>query len=520
MAGHRPGSALGRPAREGHPARLRQVRPAGRRHDGQRHHLPRPLLGARSGQGARLLARAGGPALEAARELELRRDQGADRRARQGSRRRGPRSGGRPHAAFPASLPADPEPAAPPRAALGRDGRRGGAARRGRAARARGDAGARRRAVGQGRLRRPRDRQGGPARPRHARGARGGDPDDPRAREDGGGPGAPAAGRSRRLPDVERRRHGRLLPGREPGADGVAAAQRPGEVLRPRRAGRDHPPGPDRGRHGAPVLRAPAGEGAGRVRAPVPRADPRAHARRPALPGAAAAHRHGRGGFHGRGGGGAAPRHGVQALDGADGRDRGAAARGDGGAGHRRRGAGPDREVHHVLRPLRLSRVARGELRADRLRELLPEGAPPGGVPRVAPELLADGLLPSGDPRQGRAAARRRGPADRRDALGMEVPVGRARRAPRAAVRAGAARGDGPAHRGGAGARAVCGRGGAGAAVRAAPRRAFAAGRGRRARGLRARPPRGALAGREGGAPGRAAPGTSCPRTIPRRCPR
>ena len=81
-------------------------------------------------------------------------------------RRGGARSGGRPHAPLPAALPSDPEPAAPPRPALGRHGRRRGAPRRGRAARARVHAGPRRRAVGQGRLRGPRHRQGRPPRPR------------------------------------------------------------------------------------------------------------------------------------------------------------------------------------------------------------------------------------------------------------------------------------------------------------------------------------------------------------------
>ena len=55
---------------------------------------------------------------------------------------------------------------------------------------------------------------------------------------------------------------------------------------------------------------------------PVPRADPQAHARRAALPGAAPAHRDGRGGLHRRRGRGAAARDGLQALDGADGGDR------------------------------------------------------------------------------------------------------------------------------------------------------------------------------------------------------
>ena len=47
----------------------------------------------------------------------------------------------------------------------------------------------------------------------------------------------------------------------------------------------------------------------------------------PALPGAAAAHRHGRGGLHRRRGRGAAPRHGLQALARADGVHRGQAPR-------------------------------------------------------------------------------------------------------------------------------------------------------------------------------------------------
>ena len=116
---------VGGPAREGHPARLREVRPARRRHDGQRHHLPRPLLGARDRQGPRLLAGAGRRALQAARRLELRRDPRSAGRARPGGPRGGSRSGGAARAALPAPLSPDPEPPAPPRPALGRDRRRG-----------------------------------------------------------------------------------------------------------------------------------------------------------------------------------------------------------------------------------------------------------------------------------------------------------------------------------------------------------------------------------------------------------
>ncbi len=84
---------------------------------------------------------------------------------------------GPPHAPLRAALRRDPGPAAAPRPALGRHGDRAGTARRGRAARAREHAGPRRRAVGQGGLRRPRDHQGRPPRPRH----------------DGGAPGLPRA---------------------------------------------------------------------------------------------------------------------------------------------------------------------------------------------------------------------------------------------------------------------------------------------------------------------------------------
>ena len=121
-----------------------------------------------------------------------------------------------------------------------------GRARRGRADRARVDAGPPRRAVGQGRLRRPRHHQDRPARPRHARGARRHDPADraPRGAGRDRSRGAPAR-RSRDLRDDPARRHDRHLPDREPRADGDAAAHEARELLRPRRRGRDHPAGPD-----------------------------------------------------------------------------------------------------------------------------------------------------------------------------------------------------------------------------------------------------------------------------------
>ena len=57
VARHRSRSAERRSPRAGHPARLREIRPARRGDDRQRHHLSRPQRGARSGQGARRSSR-------------------------------------------------------------------------------------------------------------------------------------------------------------------------------------------------------------------------------------------------------------------------------------------------------------------------------------------------------------------------------------------------------------------------------------------------------------------------------
>ena len=171
---------------------------------------------------------------------------------------------------------------------------------------------------------------------------------------------------------------------------------------------------------------------------------------------------------------------------------------------HHGRRAGRDPARGRRLRALRLPRVARRLLRADRLRLRLSQVPPPGGVPGGAAERLADGLLRAGDTREGRPAPRPRGAADRRGALGLEVHAraarraGAARRAPRAALRERPARADGARARGRARAPALRGSRGSRAARLAAPQRARGAGGARRAR--RDRPARahaalGALAG-------------------------
>ncbi len=226
------------------------------------------------------------------------------------------------------------------------------------------------------------------------------------------------AGRSGGLPDARTRRtrsaSSRSRAARRwPRCRGNAAEV----LLRHRRPGRDHPARADRRRHGPPLLRAPAGPGAGRV--PAPCLEPilkrtlgvplfQEQLLKIAMVAA---------GFTG----GEAEelrramgfKRSVERMDSIETRLRqGMAARGIGPAAQ-------DQIVksHHVLRALRLPGVARGELRADRVRERVPEGAPSGGVSRGAPERVADGLLPPGHARQGRAAPRHAGLAGRRDAL-------------------------------------------------------------------------------------------------------
>src|SRR5262249_38156043 len=142
-----------------------------------------------------------------------------------------------------------------------------------------------------------------------------------------------------------------------------------------------------------------------------------------------------------------------------------------------------DREIHHFLRALWISRIARGLLCADRLRELLLEGAPSRRLSGLAVERLADGLLPSGDARQGRAAARRRCFPDRRSPVRMEMPLGKKQRAAGTSLRPGFARGHGKENRRGARQGDFWGLERSRAPLLPAPRRAHAA-RARRRIGL------------------------------------
>ena len=189
-----------RAARGGAPVRLRAVRPRPRRDGLRGHHLPREVRAARRGQGARALARAGGPAREAGRDVRgPRRQLGPELLAAGGARRR--RLGARPPDARARARAAGvPAPPLDPRR---RVRHHAPAALRDRADRARRDAGADHRPVGQGRSRRARSAQGRPARARDA----------DRALARARAPRPPPAGAGARRPPVAASRLARDHPG-------------------------------------------------------------------------------------------------------------------------------------------------------------------------------------------------------------------------------------------------------------------------------------------------------------------
>jgi error-prone DNA polymerase len=208
-----------------------------------------------------------------------------------------------------------------------------------------------------------------------------------------------------------------------PRADGDAPAPQAAPLLRHRRRGRADPSRADRGADGASVHQAAQRARSGDVRASVARAGPQADARRAALPGAVAADGHGGRWLHGgRGRGIAAQAMGFkrseERMQQIETKLRAGMAR---KRHHQRRGR-IDREVDRVVCALRVPGVARGELRAHRLRERVLEGALSGRVLHGAAQQPAHGVLPSGDAREGCAAARRALHAHRCAALVVGLP--------------------------------------------------------------------------------------------------
>ena len=166
-------------------------------------------------------------------------------------------------------------------------------------------------------------------------------------------------------------------------------------------------PGPIQGEMVHPVSASQGRQGGGDVSASIARAHSQAHARRSALPGAGDAGGDRRGGIHRGRGGHAASRDGAQAQPRAHGGHLPEDDRGDDQewllAGCRAADLQPDQ----CLRRLRLSRIARGELRAARVRERVSQALLRAGVPRGDSERAADGLLLAGHTHRGCEAPRR-----------------------------------------------------------------------------------------------------------------
>ena len=259
-------------------------------------------------------------------------------------------------------------------------------------------------------------------------------------------------------------------------------------------------PGPIIGQMVHPYLARRAGRQPVVYPASLARAHPPPDARRAAVPGAAPPDGDGRRGAHRRRGRGAPPGLRVPALARPDAGDRGEAPRRDRPERDHRPCRRGDRARDHRVRGVRLSRVARGELRAARLRERVPQGPPPGRVLRGAPQQPADGLLPSGDGRAGCAPPRPGDAAGGRRRLGLARDGRGRRRAARPRAGEGAPRGGGGAARGRAAGAALRLGGRPLRAGRALAGRGDDARRGGRAGEPRAPAPRRALAGRAGGA--------------------
>ncbi len=143
-----------------------------------------------------------------------------------------------------------------------------------------------------------------------------------------GGPRDDPEGRRGDLRSALPRRHHRHVPGREPRADGHAAAHAAARVLRCGRRGRaSSAPARFRANMLHPYLARRARRGSGRVHRRRLRARPGAHARRPAFSGATAEDRDGDGEFHRQRSGGIAPRPELPPLAGTHGKSVREAAR-------------------------------------------------------------------------------------------------------------------------------------------------------------------------------------------------
>ncbi len=127
-------------------------------------------------------------------------------------------------------------------------------------------------------------------------------------------------------------------------------------------------------------------------------------------------------GFSGRRSGGVAPGLRLQAIGAPHAADRREAACRHGQERDHRRRCRRDHPLDYLVCALWIPRIACGELRAARVCERVLEGALSGGVLHRPPQQPADGVLSSGDARQGCPAPWRPVRPDRRAAIRLDVP--------------------------------------------------------------------------------------------------
>ena len=205
---------------------------------------------------------------------------------------------------------------------------------------------------------------------------------------------------------------------------------RPREVLRPGGRGRADPSRSDPGRFGPSLPAASQRRGARHLSPSAARAVPGEDARGAAVPGAAHADGDRRRRLHARGVGPAPPGDGLEAVAGAHGGDARTALRGDGRAGHHRRGGRRHRPQDRGLRRLRLPREPLGELRLSRVLQLVDQAPLPGRVRVRAAQRATDGLLLAAHHRARRHPSRSRGagPVRRRVTAGLHAGAPHRRR--------------------------------------------------------------------------------------------
>ncbi len=177
-------------------------------------------------------------------------------------------------------------------------------------------------------------------------------------------------------------RHHWHVPSRKPCPDVMFAAPTAATFLRHRGAGGHHSPWADCGADGESVFTAAPGTRTRDLSASFARVCAGAYYGRPAFSGTVIADGHGGRRIQRRRGGRSTPGDGIQALGKAHEGNRDQTSRWHGTQWHFTRSAGADHSFDYFFRAVRISRVPRGQLRADRLCQRLSEMPLPGGFHR------------------------------------------------------------------------------------------------------------------------------------------